>query len=88
VEAISILANPRLPNPSKFLILLATGRLFMTDQEKHDVKERIESEGFDYAFTCYSNFDEVNDEGFHRLRQQYINARNRLKNYIGCEECY
>ncbi len=49
------------------------------------VIETIECEGFDYAFTGYSNFEEVQDEEFHRLRKEYLQARMNLANYIGCD---
>lgn len=45
----------------------------------------IESEGFDYAFVHYSDFEEVKDEEFHRLREAFLNARQTLKDYLGCE---
>lgn len=52
-----------------------------------DVKEVIESEGFDYAFVEYSDFDEVDNDEFHELRESYLNARRRFKAFMeGHEE--
>ncbi|MEK9180273.1 MAG: hypothetical protein AAB897_02580 [Patescibacteria group bacterium] len=58
----------------------------MTAKEKQEIRETIESEGFDYAFTAYSDFDEVKDPKFHQLRQAYLAARKALAEYIGYED--
>ena len=44
-----------------------------------------ESESFPYAFTSYSNFEEVKDEEFHRLRLAYLEAGQALAAYLGVE---
>lgn len=54
----------------------------MTKEEKTDVKCSIDNEGFDYAFRSYSNFEEVKDEEFHKLRKVYIEAADALEKYI------
>lgn len=46
------------------------------------VKEIIEDEGFEYAFCDYSEFEEVQDEEFHRLRKEYLQATKALEEYI------
>jgi len=46
----------------------------------------IDNEGFDYAFKHYSNFEQIEDEEFHSLRKQYLEAREKLEKYIGLEE--
>jgi len=51
-----------------------------------DVRFSIENEGFDYAFRNYSDFKEVDDPEFHKLRQDYVNAANALEKYVGTEE--
>ena len=57
----------------------------MTTME--DVNEIIESEGFDYTFVDYSNFEEISNDEFHELREGYLNARRRLKTFMkGHEE--
>lgn len=50
------------------------------------VLDCIEHEGFDYAFTCYSHFEQVKDEKFHDLRNKFLNARDELAEYLGVEE--
>lgn len=47
-----------------------------------EVKNIIEDEGFDYAFTFYSDFEEVDDPHFHVLRKEYISAAKELDSYI------
>lgn len=42
----------------------------------------IDSEGFDYCFTCYSEFKDIESDKFHILRKQYIEARMQLLKFI------
>ena len=51
-------------------------------KEWDELSFRIEEEGFDYCFNGYSNWREIKDEEFHRLRLQYINAKELLENYV------
>jgi hypothetical protein len=46
------------------------------------VKSCIHNEGFDYCFQSYSNFHEVKDEEFHKLRLAYLNAAKALEEYV------
>ena len=50
------------------------------------VRETIESEGFDYTFIDYSHFEEIEDEEFHKLRKAYIEAVEKLKEYLHIED--
>ena len=36
------------------------------------VQYRMDEEGFDYCFESYSNWDEIKDEEFHRLRLGFL----------------
>ncbi len=56
----------------------------MTTME--DVQEIIESEGFDYTFVDYSDFDEIDNDEFHELRESYLNARKRLRGFMERQE--
>ena len=47
-----------------------------------DVRYKTESEWFDYAFRHYSDFEEVKDSEFHRLRKAYVDAANALDKYL------
>lgn len=46
------------------------------------VMDVIDQDGFDYAFESYSNWDEINDEHFHTLRLNYLNAMQELSDYV------
>lgn len=55
----------------------------MNYEEMEDVRSRAEQEGFDYCFTGYSDFPEIKDAEFHKLRKAYVDACEALKKYIG-----
>lgn len=57
----------------------------MTQQEQDSLLDKIDAEGFDYAFAEYSRFSSIKDEEFHSLRKQYLQARQMLADYIGAE---
>ena len=46
------------------------------------VKSRINQEGFDYCFIHYSEFFELKDKKFHKLRLNYIKSQQELKKYV------
>lgn len=46
------------------------------------VRSKMDGEGFDYCFRSYSNFEEVLDEDFHKLRKAYIAAAEALEKYV------
>lgn len=46
------------------------------------LKYRKNEEGFDYCFISYSDWEEVDDEEFHKLRLKYIDSLTQLDNYI------
>lgn len=49
------------------------------------VQDVIDSDGFDYAFECYSNWEEINDERFHQLRFSYLSAMQELADYVSSQ---
>jgi len=49
------------------------------------VVDTIDNEGFDYAFRHYSDFKEIEDVEFHRLRQAYEDAAEALEEYLGID---
>lgn len=55
----------------------------MTKAEREYVGDIIENEGFHYAFIHYSDFSEIEDEEFHKLRVAYETAVLALEDYIG-----
>ena len=46
------------------------------------VQYRMDEEGFDYCFENYSNWDEIKDEEFHRLRLGFLQHMKELREYI------
>ena len=62
----------------------------MTEEEKDIVNQRIMQEGFDYTFYHYSNWNEIKDRQFHKLRKKYLESKNKLCDFLGNEEekCY
>lgn len=57
----------------------------MTIAEKEDLFQKLETEGFEYAFMHYSDFKEIQDPKFHELRKAFVEAAIKLKSYIGYE---
>jgi hypothetical protein len=55
----------------------------MTDEEQKEVSFRVAEDGFDYAFRNYSDWEEIKDEKFHKLRKAYIKAAQALRSYVG-----
>jgi hypothetical protein len=49
------------------------------------VRSKVENEGFHYCFVGYSNFKDVKDEEFHRLRENYLKAAKELRIYLNVE---
>lgn len=57
----------------------------MNEQELEDWKAcqyRMKEEGFHYCFKHYSNWDEIKDNEFHKLRNQYLESANKLEQYV------
>ena len=57
----------------------------MKKKEEKIVRECIEMEGFDYCFIDYTDFSDIKDEEFHRLRLAYVKANIDLKKYLHIE---
>lgn len=55
----------------------------MTGKERKYVLSTVDNEGFDYAFVHYSDFEDIEDKEFHELRKNFLEAREKLANYIG-----
>lgn len=47
-----------------------------------DVKYRMKEEGFDYCFNDYSSWDEIKDEKFHSLVDQYLDISKKIKELV------
>ncbi len=58
----------------------------ISEKDKRYLCEKIDSEGFDYTFIHYSSFKDIDDPQFHALRKAYIEAHNKLAQYIGLNQ--
>ena len=51
--------------------------------EKYEnVAYRMNAEGFHYCFDSYSNFDEIEDIEFHKLRETYLKVSRNLELHV------
>ena len=46
------------------------------------VQYRMGEEGVDYCFESYSNWDEIEDEEFHKLRQEFLDSMKKIREYV------
>ncbi len=51
-----------------------------------DLRSRMNQEGFHYCFKHYSNFNEIEDQEFHKLRKAYLSAAEKLEKLIDANE--
>ena len=54
----------------------------MKIEDAQYVRGKIRDEGFHYCFKHYSRFREINDDEFHRLRENYLDYAKQLEDYI------
>ena len=50
------------------------------------LRNKIDSEGFDYAVSEYSDWGEILDQEFHRLREAYLEAKTAFEEYVDTME--
>jgi hypothetical protein len=75
-------ARPSDEQLRKFLGL-ASFELEVVDLELWEALQyRMDSEGFDYCFESYSDWREIEDKEFHRLRIKFLNSMKELRDYI------
>jgi hypothetical protein len=58
----------------------------MTPKDIDYVRSKIANEGFSYTFHGYSDFPDIKDEEFHKLRKEYIEASKKLAKYLNIED--
>jgi hypothetical protein len=46
------------------------------------VQYRMRNEGMDYCFEHYSSFDEIEDEEFHKLRNEFLDSMKKIRSYV------
>jgi hypothetical protein len=47
-----------------------------------NVKYRMANEGIDYCFESYSSFKEIEDEEFHKLRNEFLESMEKIRLYV------
>lgn len=57
----------------------------MNGKQLDYVRDTVENEGFHYCFTGYSDFQDIKDDEFHKLRKAYVEAAEKLADYLGVE---
>lgn len=56
--------------------------LYNNLEDYQTLRYRMDNEGMEYCFKHYSSFEEIKDDIFHKLRQQYIEISNQLIKYV------
>jgi len=46
------------------------------------VRYRMGDEGMDYCFEHYSQFEEIEDDEFHKLRLEFLESTLKLRSYV------
>jgi len=46
------------------------------------VQYRMGEEGIGYCFESYSSFEEIEDEEFHKLRQEFLDSMKKIREYV------
>ena len=60
-------------------------KLSQLEQEREDyemVRYRMDDEGMEYCFKHYSTFEEIEDEEFHKLREEFLESASKLREYV------
>lgn len=57
----------------------------MTEEEYENwqmVRYRMDNEGLEYCFKHYSSFEEIEDEKFHKLRNELLEKMKEIREYV------
>ncbi len=46
------------------------------------VRYRMNDEGIEYCFKHYSSFEEIEDEEFHKLRNELLKSMEKIRSYV------
>lgn len=67
------------------LLYLLIKNKVMTEEEYENwesVRYRMDHEGIEYCFENYSNWNEIKDEEFHKLRLELLDNMRKIRNYV------
>lgn len=59
--------------------------MIMTEEEHENwvmVRYRMDNEGLEYCFKHYSSFEEIEDEKFHKLRNELLEKMKEIREYV------
>lgn len=59
--------------------------MIMTEEEYENwvmVRYRMDNEGLEYCFKHYSSFEEIDDEKFHKLRNELLEKMKEIREYV------
>lgn len=59
--------------------------MIMTEEEYENwqmVRYRMDNEGLEYCFKHYSSFEEIEDEKFHKLRNELLEKMKEIRVYV------
>lgn len=59
--------------------------MIMTEEEYENwqmVRYRMDNEGLEYCFKHYSSFEEIEDEKFHKLRNELLEKMKEIREYV------
>ena len=51
-------------------------------KDKEEVRDNIDSEGFDYALRDLTSYEHIKDKEFHKLLSEYRDICNKIETYI------
>jgi len=57
-------------------------KLYDELEKYENVKYRMDKEGFYYCFRHYSRWGEIEDETFHKLRQEFLDVSEKISQYV------
>ncbi len=60
-------------------------KLAQLEEERENyqnVRYRMGNEGIDYCFEHYSSFNEIEDEEFHKLRNEFLESMKKIRSYV------
>ena len=57
----------------------------MNIEDKEYIVSIINDEGLEYTFESYSDFVEIQDRQFHKLRKEYLDVVRKIKEYLEYE---
>ena len=61
---------------------MESNELYQELEDWQMVRYRMDNEGIDYCFKHYSSFEEIKDEKFHEIRNNFLTSLDEIQNYV------